>query len=64
MRELDEGTKMKTDIKKTVVIELTETEAFSIKTFIELGIKELKDVPEAYLNQARKLVDKFEEVDV
>ena len=54
---------MDTLIKKTVVVELTETEAFAVKTFIELAIKELKDVPDSYLKQAKKLVDKFEEID-
>ena len=51
---------MNIEIKKTVVIALTETEAFAIKSFIELGAKELKDVPEPYVRHARNLVDYFE----
>jgi len=55
---------MRTKIEKTVIIELTEAEAFVIKTYLELAQKELKGAPNAYYHCAKKLIDKFEEIDV
>ena len=53
---------MKTSTNKTVVVELTETEAFALKSFVDLAIKELKDVPSAYLSKAEQLVEQLENV--
>jgi hypothetical protein len=55
---------MKVLVKKSVVLELTDTEAFAIMAFLNLAIAELKNVPDGYLKRAKDLVDKFADIDV
>jgi hypothetical protein len=55
---------MKVLVKKSVVLELTDTEAFAVMAFLNLAIAELKNVPDGYLNRAKDLIDKFADIDV
>ncbi len=52
---------MKISIQKTVVIELTENEAFAVKTYLEIAEKELSKVPDAYAKKANLLIGRLEE---
>jgi hypothetical protein len=55
---------MKVLVKKTVVLELTEMEAFGIFGVLNLAIANLQNVPDGYLQDAKDLVEKFEDTEV
>ena len=54
---------MQVGINKTVVIEMHLNEAFAVKSFIEVALKEIKQdgLAEVYFSKAKKLVDMLEE---
>jgi peptide subunit release factor 1 (eRF1) len=55
---------MKIDVKKTVVVEMTATEANALKCFVETALEVLKqrDAPEVCFEKAKALVDHLQEV--
>ncbi len=48
---------MECKTKRTIILELEETEAFAIKSFIEMAFNELSQVPPAYEKHAQNMID-------